>query len=67
MGGIIVTGGLALIDAAAVRFLRDLKAQHGSVWATPTAALLTPAVSLSDLRYALSQLASVAGVYASVD
>jgi cytidyltransferase-like protein len=67
MAGIIVTGELALIDAAVVRFLRGLKVQHESVWAAPTAALFAPAVSLSDLRYTLSQLASVVGVSTSVD
>jgi cytidyltransferase-like protein len=67
MEGIIVTGELALIDAAVIRFLRGLNVQSGLVWAAPTAALFDPAVSLSDLRYALSRLVSVAGVYALVD
>jgi len=39
MEGIIVTGELALIDAAVVRFLRGLNVQSGLVWAAPTAAI----------------------------
>jgi hypothetical protein len=67
MRGVIVTGKMALIDAAVIRFLRDLKIQYGSVWAAPTAALLASAVNLSDLRYALNQLASIDGVSDSLD
>lgn len=65
--GIIVTGELGLIDAAVVRLLRALKAEYGSVWATPTGSMLDPAVSLYDIRYVLGQLACVDGVIESVD
>nr|VFK33434.1 MAG: Cytidylyltransferase-like [Candidatus Kentron sp. MB]VFK35913.1 MAG: Cytidylyltransferase-like [Candidatus Kentron sp. MB]VFK77534.1 MAG: Cytidylyltransferase-like [Candidatus Kentron sp. MB] len=55
MSKILVTGALGLVDARAIRFLRECKNRYGVVAVRVTPAF-APAVSQADLDYTLSQL-----------
>jgi bifunctional ADP-heptose synthase (sugar kinase/adenylyltransferase) len=65
MKGVVVTGELGLVDAEVVRIIHSLRAKYDRVWVAPAGATLEPAVTVSDLRYALGQLASVERVASS--